>query len=124
MALTPNMTFKSENMKFIENEEIELTCPKDLKNKNKFKFILFQIRKYFYDNITIYITIKILFGLLLLGIPLFIFKQIINKNNNKYINNSNYTEAVLPIIISNIICIFIILFLIIIKLFYLFKNKL
>jgi predicted permease len=114
---------KNENVKFFHLDEYNQSYHREKKKKN-FKHKLLAIRKYFVEHNTIYILVKILIGLILFGLPIFIFKKIINKNNSSDVETSNYKSASIPLIMAIVIFIIYVLGLIAIKCFQLCKNRL
>ena len=66
------------------------------------KLTLFNLRKYFLVHNTLFILFKIFLGFLFLGLPIFVFKKILNSNNviDNIQTHSSYHFAGLPLIIS------------------------
>jgi hypothetical protein len=115
---------KQETVRFYHLEEYNSNYYYAM-NKKTIKHSLFEIRKYFLENNTTYILLKILIGLILFGIPIFIFKKIINLNNTENSKTlTNYSSAAIPLIISITIFVIYVLALIIMKVCFLCKNRL
>lgn len=67
------------------------------------KLSLFNMRKYFLVHNTLFIMLKIFIGFIFFGLPIYLFKKIINSNNifhENIQNNTSYSYAGLPLIIS------------------------
>jgi hypothetical protein len=93
-------------------------------NRKNMKQKLFQIRKYFLFHNSYYILCKILIGLLLFALPIYLFKQIINSQNTMTNEASNYVSASFPLIAGIIIFLGIIISLFVMKSLMLCKNRL
>jgi hypothetical protein len=93
-------------------------------NRKTMKQKLFQIRKFFLFHNSYYIICKILIGLLLFALPIYLFKQIINGQNTMTNEASNYVSASFPLIAGIIIFMVFIISLFVMKTLMLCKNRL
>ncbi len=98
----------------------------EYRKSKTFKLTLFNLRKYFLVHNTLFIFLKIFLGVLFLGLPIFLFKKILNSNNlidNSQINSSYYLAG-LPMIISVLIFLSYVVVVIILKSIMLCQTRL
>ena len=116
------MNENENNIKFFDIDINNAYCY--ARNRKSMKLKFFQIRKYFVYHNTKFILFKILIGLLIFALPIFLFKQIINSKNTMTSEVSSYVSAAMPLVASIIIFLTFLLCLIVIKCLMLCRNRL
>ena len=99
----------------------------EYRKSKTFKLTLFNLRKYFLAHNTFFILFKIFVGLIFFGLPIFLFKQLINSNNNMEMTpqtSSSYHVAGLPLIIAIVLFLIYVVIATVIKSLLLCQNRL
>lgn len=119
-----NTQFEYATLKFYSMEDYTSIYFKQ-ETKRSFKYKLFEIRKFFLYHNTLFIFIKIFLGMLVFGLPIFLFKKNAKSNNSDEYNQiSNYSSSAAPLFCSILGFMLYIAVLIVIKFSHICKNKL